>query len=283
MTTSSTTGGAPTGADAPLLTARGVQRKFGGLVAVDVEEFHVRRGTITALIGPNGAGKSTFFNLLTGFDRADAGSWQLDGRTVTGLPAYRLAQQGMVRTFQLTRSLADLTLEENVLLAARGQRGERLAGALFGRASWRRQEADNTERARELLARFGLERMAAEPAGVLSGGQRKLLEMARALMCEPRLLLLDEPMAGVNPRLVETLLDHIRQVRADGTTILFVEHDMDVVAGISDDVVCMAFGTVLATGSPEQVMRDPEVIDAYLGSDEPDDDAATAAGTERRA
>ncbi len=257
----------------PLLSARGVRRSFGGLVAVDVHEFDVRRGTITALIGPNGAGKSTLFNILTGFERADAGTWSLDGREVTGVAAHRLARSGMVRTFQLTRSLADLTLEENVLLAAPGQRGEGILGALLERRTWRRQERENTDRARALLSRFGLERMAQEPASVLSGGQRKLLEMARALMCEPQLLLLDEPMAGVNPRLVETLLDHIREVRADGTTILFVEHDMDVVADISDEVVCMAFGTVLSTGTPAQVMRDPEVIDAYLGSDEPEDGA----------
>lgn len=255
----------------PLLTATGVRCSFGGLVAVDVEQLVVQEGAITALIGPNGAGKSTLFNILTGFERADAGRWSFRGRDVSGLRADRLARLGMVRTFQLTRSLADLTIEENVLLAAPAQRGESIIGALLGRPRWQGEERDNLERARALLVRFGLEQMASQPAGVLSGGQRKLLELARALMCQPRLLLLDEPMAGVNPRLIESLLEHIRQVRDDGTTILFVEHDMDVVAGISDHVICMAFGTVLATGTPGEVMRDAAVVDAYLGSDEDDE------------
>ncbi len=261
----------------PILSARGVRRSFGGLLAVDVERFDAREGRITALIGPNGAGKSTLFNILTGFDRADAGSWSFAGTDITGTPAHRLARKGLVRTFQLAKSLADLTVEENMLLAAPGQTGESMAGALLGRRGWKRQERLNRDRAGELLDRFNLQHMTHEHAGVLSGGQRKLLEMARALMASPRMLLLDEPMAGVNPRLVETLLQHMLDLRDEGTTLLFVEHDMDVVAGVSDDVVCMATGQVLAVGSPSEVMRDRAVIDAYLGADEDDDRGGTAA------
>ena len=248
----------------PILVARNVRRTFGGLLAVDVQTLEIERHTITALIGPNGAGKTTLFNLLTGFDRADGGEWKFDNVDLTGQPAYRIARSGMVRTFQLTKSLARLTVLDNMLLAAPQQRGEHLLTALSGR--WRTQERENRARATDLLDRYRLADKRDDLAGTLSGGQRKLLEMARALMVDPRLVMLDEPMAGVNPALVQSLLDHIRELRAEGRTVVFVEHDMDVVMNISDWVVCMAAGQVIAEAPPAVIVQDEAVIDAYLGA-----------------
>ncbi len=254
----------------PILKASGVRRSFGGLTAVDVEHLEVQRGTITALIGPNGAGKSTLFNLLTGFDRVDAGEWSFEGRRLNGLGGHRVARQGMVRTFQLTKALTRLTVLDNMLLAAPGQAGERLLGALY-RPVWRRQEEQNRARAMELLARFKLDAKKDDLAGSLSGGQRKLLEMARSLMVNPSMVMLDEPMAGVNPALVQSLLGHITSLRDDGLTVLFVEHDMDVIMGISDWIVVLAQGRVIAEGRPDDIRSNQEVVDAYLGAhhDEP--------------
>ncbi len=249
----------------PILVADAVIRRFGGLVAVDVAHLEVQRGSITALIGPNGAGKTTLFNLLTGFDRPQTGVWTFNGRIVSGLPPYRLARRGMVRTFQLTKALSKLTVLDNMRLAAPRQRGESLWAALAA-PLWRGQEAAITHRAIGLLQRFNLEKMAHEFAGTLSGGQRKLLEMARALMTEPRMVMLDEPMAGVNPALAQTLLEHVRGLRDEGMTVVFVEHDMDVVRHIADWTVVMAAGSIVAEGPPAMVMADERVIDAYLGS-----------------
>jgi branched-chain amino acid transport system ATP-binding protein len=248
----------------PVLVADGVTRRFGGLAAVMVEHLEVRRNSITALIGPNGAGKTTFFNVLTGFDRADGGRWSFDGTDVHGWPAYRIARRGMVRTFQLTKALAGMTVLDNMLLGATSQTGERLGFAPL-RFKWRAQERAVGERAAALLADFGLADKRHDLAGTMSGGQRKLLEMARALMADPKLVMLDEPMAGVNPALVESLLEHVKKVRDSGRTVVFVEHDMDVVMSISDWVVCLAEGCVIAEGTPEQIARDERVIDAYLG------------------
>jgi neutral amino acid transport system ATP-binding protein len=255
----------------PLLVADGVRKDFGGVRAVDVEHLEVQRGVITALIGPNGAGKTSLFNVLTGFDRASAGRWTFDGRDAAGLPAHRLALRGMVRTFQLTRVLSRLTVMENMMIAATGQRGERFLPA-FLRPVWRGQEKEIERRADDLLERFRLADKRDDYAGYLSGGQRKLLEVARALMVDPVLVLLDEPMAGVNPALRQDLLAHIAQLRDFGHTVLFVEHDMDVVMTISDWVVCMAEGRVIAEGLPAAIAGDRAVIDAYLGShhDEPE-------------
>jgi len=248
-----------------ILVADNVVRRFGGLTAVDVDHVAIERGKITALIGPNGAGKTTFFNVLTGFDKADSGTWYLNGKAMHGVPSYRVARQGMVRTFQLTKALAKLTVIENMRLGATGQRGERLLPALLP-FLWRAQEKQITERARELLERFKLDTKADEFAGSLSGGQRKLLEMARALMVSPDLVMLDEPMAGVNPALKQSLLGHVKSLREDGMTVLFVEHDMDMVRDISDAVIVMSQGEVIATGTPDDVMSDSRVIDAYLGA-----------------
>ncbi|MFP4311357.1 MAG: ABC transporter ATP-binding protein [Nitriliruptoraceae bacterium] len=250
----------------PILTIDGVQRSFGGLTAVDVDHLEIPKGLITGLIGPNGAGKTTLFNLLTGFDTPDEGTWTFEGQDLAGVPAHLVARRGMVRTFQLTKALARMSVLENMKLAAVGQTGERFLPALLP-SLWRGQEQEITERADELLVRFKLDHMRDQFAGTLSGGQKKLLEMARALMVEPTLVMLDEPMAGVNPALTQSLLEHVKQLRdREGRTVVFVEHDMDVVFDISDWVVCLAQGAVIAEGRPEEIGADPAVIDAYLGS-----------------
>ncbi|NYI76583.1 ABC transporter ATP-binding protein [Nocardioides panzhihuensis] len=249
----------------PILVADNITRMFGGLTAVDVEHVEIQRGAITALIGPNGAGKTTFFNLLTGFDQPNSGSWSLEGRSLKGMAPYKVARLGMVRTFQLTKVLAKLTVIENMRLGATGQKGERFWAAPF-KFLWSKQEDQVTEKADELLARFLLDKKREDFAGSLSGGQRKLLEMARALMVDPEVVMLDEPMAGVNPALKQSLLGHVKSLRDEGRTVLFVEHDMDMVRDISDWVIVMAQGKIVAEGTPESVMADQRVIDAYLGA-----------------
>ena len=249
----------------PILVADNVVRRFGGLTAVNVSHLEIQRGSITALIGPNGAGKTTFFNQLTGFDTADSGEWRFNGKRMNGLPAYKIARAGMVRTFQLTKALSKLTVMENMRLGAQQQSGENFFTALFP-FLWREQEEQITERAEELLQRFKLDAKRDEFAGSLSGGQRKLLEMARALMVKPELIMLDEPMAGVNPALTQSLLGHVKDLREQGLTVLFVEHDMDMVHDISDWVVVMAQGAVIAEGPPDEIMSDERVVDAYLGA-----------------
>ena len=181
------------------------------------------------------------------------------------MPAHRVPHTGIVRTFQLTKSLSRLTVIENMKLGAMGQRGEGVLAA-FVRPLWRAQEREIEERAQNLLERFSMAHMRDEYAGSLSGGQRKLLEMARALMVEPRMIMLDEPMAGVNPALTQSLLEHIKELRTEGRTVMFVEHDMDVVHDISDWVIVMAEGRVIAEGPPDVVGANPLVIDAYLGT-----------------
>ncbi len=273
---------------APILIVDGMRRAFGGLLAVDVEHLEIQRSCVTALIGPNGSGKTTLFNLLCAFDDPDEGQWRFFGspnapegtgslsRRAEGGPAggvslkgkrsHEIARLGMVRTFQLTRSLSLLTVLENVLLAATDQTGERLSRSLGW--SWKRIEKKNKKDALEILERFGLAHMSGEYAGSLSGGQRKLLELARAVMARPYLLLLDEPLAGVNPALVESILERMLAFPGEGMTVLFVEHSMDVVMSISDWVVCLSEGSVISEGPPEVVARDPLVIDAYLGREE---------------
>jgi len=247
-----------------ILEANAVRRTFGGLTAVDVEHLQVQRNKITALIGPNGAGKTTFFNLLTGFDEPNQGNWTFDGHDMQGIAPHVAARMGMVRTFQLTKALSRMSVMENMLLGASGQKGERFFAGFGG--GWRQQERENATRAEGLLDRFKLAHMRDELAGGLSGGQRKLLEMARALMTEPKMVMLDEPMAGVNPALKQSLLEHIKLLRDEGRTVLFVEHDMDMVREISDWVVVMAEGQVIAQGTADEIGADQRVIDAYLGA-----------------
>ncbi len=249
----------------PILVADHVIRQFGGLTAVNVEHVEIPRGKITALIGPNGAGKTTFFNLLTGFDKPNSGTWIFDGKNLAGVPSFKVARRGMIRTFQLTKALSLLTVIENMRLGAQRQLGEGF-WASFARPLWKAQETQITTKADELLKRFKLDAKREDYAGSLSGGQRKLLEMARALMGDPKLVMLDEPMAGVNPALTQSLLEHIKDLKSNGTTVLFVEHDMHMVRHISDWVIVMAEGKIVAEGPPAQVMSDQAVIDAYLGA-----------------
>jgi neutral amino acid transport system ATP-binding protein len=249
----------------PIVVADSVTRTFGGLKAVDVAHVEIPRNAITALIGPNGAGKTTFFNLLTGFDKPDTGSWSFEGHSLARVPAFKVARKGMVRTFQLTKSLGRLSVLQNMLLGATKQPGENIFTALI-KPLWSRREEEITAKAEVLLEKFKLDAKSSDYAASLSGGQRKLLEMARALMSDPVLVMLDEPMAGVNPALTQSLLGHIKQLKTEGMSVLFVEHDMHMVRHISDWVIVMAEGKVVAEGPPETVMSDPAVIDAYLGA-----------------
>lgn len=249
----------------PILLVDNVSRSFGGLKAVDVGHLEFQRGAITGLIGPNGAGKTTLFNLLTGFDRPDTGTWAMDGTNLAKLSPYKVARHGVVRTFQLTKALAKMSVLDNVKLGATKQNGERMLSSVLP-FTWRSQEAAITIRAHEMLTRFKLEAKADDLAGSLSGGQRKLLEMARALMTEPKIVMLDEPMAGVNPALTQSLLEHVKSLRDEGMTVIFVEHDMDVIRDISDWVVVMAQGTVIAESPPDTLADNQVVVDAYLGS-----------------
>lgn len=257
-----------------ILTVDNIERRFGGLNAVDVDHLEVQRGAITALIGPNGAGKTTFFNLITGFDqpsnapgvfgRGEA-KWSFNGKALGKTAAAKVARAGMVRTFQLTKALSRMTVLENMLIGARNQPGENLFVGLIP-PLWRQREKENIEKAMDLLTRFKLDAKVKDMAGDLSGGQKKLLEMARALMSDPAMIMLDEPMAGVNPALTQSLLGHIQTLRDEGTTVLFVEHDMHMVRHISDWVIVMAQGRIIAEGLPEDVMKTEAVIDAYLGA-----------------
>jgi branched-chain amino acid transport system ATP-binding protein len=265
-TTDATVAAAPRNGG-PILEAADVVKHFGGIFAVDGASLDVREGSITALIGPNGAGKTTFFNVITGFYRPDGGAASFEGSPILGRHPHSIARMGMVRTFQITKALARMPVIDNMMLAAPDQPGERIVGLLTRPGAWRRREKEIRAEAMELLSVFNLEPLADEYAGTLSGGQRKLLELARALMTRPRMLLLDEPMAGINPTLGRRLLDHMKRLRAEqGVTFLFIEHDMEVVMNHSDRVIVMAEGRVIADGTPEKVRADRRVIDAYLGS-----------------
>lgn len=249
----------------PILVIDHVKKSFGGLTAVDVDHLEIPRGVITALIGPNGAGKTTLFNLLTGFDSPDTGAWSFQGSQLAGVSSFKVAQMGQVRTFQLTKALSLLTVLENMKLGAKNQTGEKLLNSLFP-FLWRKQDTELEVKAMELLKKFKLDAKKDDFAASLSGGQRKLLEMARALMTDPVLVMLDEPMAGVNPALTQSLLEHVLNLKKEGMTVLFVEHDMHMVRHIADWVVVMAEGKVVAEGAPDTVMKEQAVIDAYLGA-----------------
>ena len=250
----------------PIISIEGIWKSFGGLAAVAGVNFTVIAGSITALIGPNGAGKTTLFDLISGFAKPDRGAIRFNDVSIGGLPPHRIARLGLVRTFQLTRVFEAMTVLDSMMLAAPEQPGEKLINLVAKRAASNRRDRDVRARALELLARFRLDGKAGDYGASLSGGQRKLLEFARALMTRPKLLLLDEPMAGVNKVLGRQLLDYVEEMRStENVTFLFVEHDMDIVMTRADRVVVMAEGAIISEGLPEQVRNDHRVIDAYLG------------------
>jgi ABC-type branched-subunit amino acid transport system ATPase component len=224
---------------------------------------------MTGLIGPNGAGKSTTFNCITGVHRPTAGNVYFRGEEITGLSPHQVANRGLVRTFQIARELEEMTVLENMMLAPKAQRGESMWRSLlpFYRNEVVDQEREVLEKCWDILEFFEIDHLAHEYAGNLSGGQRKLLELARALLTEPDMLLLDEPFAGVNPSLEERLLEHVHELREDGYTFLIVEHDMDLIMENCERVIVMHQGKVLTEGTPDEVRSNEEVIEAYLGGD----------------
>jgi len=255
-----------------LLSAKGLSKSFGGIRAVNNAYLDVPQGSITGLIGPNGAGKTTLFNLLSNFIRPDKGEVFLDGQPIHQLPPYQIALKGCVRTFQVARVLSRLTVLENMLLASPGQTGENFLKVWFQGAKIRQQEQENRAKALDILDSIGLGEKAQDYAGALSGGQRKLLEIGRALMTEPKLILLDEPAAGVNPTLIAQISDHIIEWNRQGIpwnrqgiTFLIIEHNMDVIMSLCHHVWVLAEGTNLADGSPSEIQKNERVLKAYLG------------------
>ncbi len=250
----------------PILSIRDIEKRFGGVRAVNGCSFDVPRGSITGLIGPNGAGKSTLFNVVAGFIRPDAGSVLLDGRDVTGLPPHRLFAHGLVRTFQIPQEFERMTVLDNLMLVPGGQAGENILAAWFRPRLVRDEQRAVRERALEVLDFLSLGHLRDEFAGNLSGGQKKLLELGRTMMTDARLVLLDEPGAGINPTLMAKLGDDIRRLnRERGYSFCIIEHDMDMIARLCDPVVVMAEGHVLAVGSMDDIRHDEKVLEAYLG------------------
>jgi len=255
----------PTPLQVPLLAASGLTKSFGGIKAVDNAAIEVAQGSITGLIGPNGAGKTTLFNLLSNFIRPDQGRVLFDGEPIHHLQPHQIAQQGMIRTFQVARVLSRLSVLENMLLAAQHQTGENFWSAWLQFGQVAKEEKQLKERAYAILESVGLTHMTHEYAGALSGGQRKLLEMARALMVQPKLILLDEPAAGVNPTLINQICDHITTWNREGMTFLIIEHNMDVIMSLCDRVWVLAEGRNLAVGTPSEIQTNAQVLEAYLG------------------
>jgi len=251
-------------APADLLIVEDLRRDFGGVWAVDGATFSVRQGVITSLIGPNGAGKSTVVGIVGGATRPASGRVVFEGRDITGLAPHERAALGLVRTYQLSSEFKKLTVLENLVVAAPAQRGERFRTLLYGKRSWRTQEEEIVARARGLLERFSMTEKQDEYAGTLSGGQKRLVELMRALMAEPKLVLLDEPMAGVNPTLARSIEGYLTELVAEGLTMLLVEHELDVVERLCESVAVMAQGKIIATGTMAELRKHPEVINAYL-------------------
>ena len=254
-----------TGAPAYALQCQDLKKALQGVLAVAGATFDVPQGQITALIGPNGAGKTTIVNLLSGMMQSDSGRMQLVGTDVTNWPSHKIARRGLMRSFQLSRELGGLTVLENLLVAPKHQAGESLFNIFFRPLAVRREERENVERALETLKTYGLYDLRDNRARELSGGQKKLLEIARAVMAQPRVLLLDEPMAGVNPALIDRIGGYILDLKASGVTVLMVEHNLNVVEKICDHVIVLAEGRTLATGKLSDLRANQDVVQAYLG------------------
>jgi branched-chain amino acid transport system ATP-binding protein len=256
-----------TGVVVPLLEVSGLTKVFGGVRAVDEVSFNIATGGITGLIGPNGAGKSTLFNAIAGSIQADHGQLRLAGRTIQTAEPHTIFRMGLARTFQIPRPFATMTLLENLMTVPIDQAGEQPISIWFRRARVAAQEAAARERAEELLLFMKLESLAHQRAGALSGGQQKLLELARVMMADPKLVLLDEPAAGVNPVMLELLVDRVLELNRSGITFFIIEHNMDLVMSICDPVLVMAQGRLIAQGTPSEIRRNPQVIEAYLGQE----------------
>ena len=248
-----------------VLRVEDLAKSFGALVATDHATFEVERGTITGLIGPNGAGKSTLFNLISGFYESDAGRVTVNGTDVTHMEPYEIADHGLIRTFQTPRKLEGMTVREAMLVGPREQPGESFIKLFTDPESVREREQRNLEDAQKILEDFEIDHLATQPATKISGGQLKLVELARAMLAEPEILLLDEPAAGVNPTLRKKLAEQIRRLNEQGTTFLLIEHDMEFVMSLADPVIVLDRGHVLMEGTPDEVQNDEGVIDAYLG------------------
>jgi branched-chain amino acid transport system ATP-binding protein len=251
---------------APLLAVVDVVKRFGGVAALDGCTFDVASSTITGLIGPNGAGKTTLFNVISGLLAPDGGEIRLASERLDGLASHAIARRGIGRTFQIPRPLGRMTVLENLVVYAKAQRGEALAQVFVAPGQVRRQEAALRHRALDILKFMDLAPLAHALAETLSGGQKKLLELARVLMGDPRIILLDEPGAGVNPTLMRSLVARIRDLHREGRTFVLIEHDMDLVTELCDPVIVLAGGRKLVEGPFAQVRRDPRVLEAYLGS-----------------
>lgn len=248
-----------------LLSATGLVKRFGGLCVVDGMSIALERGETLGLIGPNGAGKTTLFNLLAGSLRPDAGEITLNGAPMTHQPPESRIHAGLGRTFQIPRPFANMSVLENVLAAVQKQAGESIFANFLRPGQVARQEKAAVERALEVLAFVSLDHLKNEPARILSGGQRKLLELARVLVAEPAVILLDEPGAGVNPALLDLICDRIREINRSGVTILLIEHNMEMIERLCSRVLVMAAGRLLAEGTPAEIAADRAVLDAYLG------------------
>ena len=251
--------------DAPLLEVSGLVKQFGGLRAVDGMSMALRRGEMAGLIGPNGAGKTTLFNLIAGALKPTSGAIRIGDVEVSGEGAEKRIRRGVGRTFQIPRPFAEMTVLENVLTGAQSQSGERFWMNFLNARKVAAEEQASVDKARALLDFVLLSKLQNEPARVLSGGQRKLLELARILMADPEVILLDEPAAGVNPSLLELIIDRVRALNGQGKTILLIEHNMEMVARLCGRVIVMAAGKLLAEGTPAEVSRHPAVVSAYLG------------------
>jgi branched-chain amino acid transport system ATP-binding protein len=249
-----------------ILETSGLTRDFGAFRAVDDVSISIRSGSITGLIGPNGAGKTTFFNTLTGMMKPTSGTVVLNGRDITGMPANRLFAMGLARTFQIPRPFRRMSVLENVMLSPLGQVGERILGPIVNAGSMRDQEQEIRKRAMEILEFVTLDKLADHAAGKISGGQTKLLELARVLMGDPSLILLDEPAAGVNPTLTRILIDRIEALNRRGKTFLIIEHDMDFVMRHCNPIVALAQGKVMFQGTAEEAQANTLLLDAYLGA-----------------
>jgi ABC-type branched-subunit amino acid transport system ATPase component len=247
-----------------VLEGRAIVRSFGGVNAVDGADIQIQPATVTGIIGPNGAGKSTLLHVLAGSIHPTGGAVLMHGKDITRLPAHRRAHGGLIRTYQMSSEFRRLTVLENLLVAAPDQRGEQFRVLLLGKRWWRRQEEANIARAWDLLARFGLADLANQYAGELSGGQRRLVEIMRAMMAEPKILLLDEPMAGVNPTMARTVERHLRELGQEGIAMVIVEHELAVLGRLCERVIVMAAGKVIADGGLAEVRARQEVIDAYV-------------------